>query len=52
MLDAIWSLVPALVMVVALIIRTSLEDRMLREELEGYQSYTEETPYRLIPGVW
>jgi hypothetical protein len=49
MLDAIWSLVPALVMVVALIIRTSLEDRMLREELEGYQSYTEETPYRLIP---
>ena len=41
-----------LVMVVALIIRTSLEDRMLREELDGYQSYTEETPYRLIPGLW
>jgi len=52
MLDAIWSLVPTLVMVVALIIRTSLEDRMLREELDGYQSYTEETPYRLIPGLW
>jgi len=25
---------------------------MLREELDGYQSYTEETPYRLIPGLW
>jgi len=52
MLDAVWALVPALVMVVALIIRTRLEDRMLREELEGYQSYAEETPYRLIPGLW
>ena len=52
MLDAIWALVPALVMVVALIIRTGLEDRMLRGELDGYESYTEETPYRLIPGLW
>ena len=52
MLDAIWALVPATVMVVALIIRTGLEDRMLREELDGYESYTEETPYRLIPGLW
>jgi len=52
MLDAIWALVPVLVMVVALIIRTGLEDRMLREELDGYESYTEETSYRLIPGLW
>jgi protein-S-isoprenylcysteine O-methyltransferase Ste14 len=52
MLDAIWSLVPTLVTAVALIIRTGFEDRMLREELDGYQSYTEETPYRLIPGLW
>ena len=52
MLDVIWALVPTLVMVVALVIRTGLEDRMLREELEGYESYAEETPYRLIPGLW
>ena len=52
MLDAIWALVPGLVMVVALIIRTSLEDRMLREELDGYQHYAERTAYRLVPGLW
>jgi protein-S-isoprenylcysteine O-methyltransferase Ste14 len=52
MLDALWALVPALVMVVALIIRTRLEDRMLTEGLAGYQSYAEETRYRLIPGLW
>jgi protein-S-isoprenylcysteine O-methyltransferase Ste14 len=52
MLDAIWALVPALVMVVALVVRTGLEDRMLREELDGYEGYAGETPYRLIPGLW
>jgi protein-S-isoprenylcysteine O-methyltransferase Ste14 len=52
MLDAIWSLIPAVVLVVALILRTGLEDRMLRTELDGYQSYAEKTRNRLIPGVW
>ncbi len=52
MLDALWALVPTLLVVVALVIRTKLEDGMLREELDGYQSYTERTPYRLIPGLW
>lgn len=52
MLDALWALIPGMVMVVALIMRTRLEDQMLREELAGYQSYAEETPARLVPGVW
>lgn len=52
MLDAAWSLIPGMVMVVALVIRTKLEDRMLREELDGYRSYANQTPARLIPGVW
>lgn len=52
MLDTLWASVPALIMIVALIIRTKLEDQMLREKLAGYQSYAEETPYRLIPGLW
>jgi protein-S-isoprenylcysteine O-methyltransferase Ste14 len=52
MLDAVWALIPAMIMVVALTIRTGLEDQMLREELEGYQSYAEKTRYRLVPGVW
>ena len=53
MLGAMWALAPALIVVVALIVRTMLEDSMLIEELDGYRAYaTEKTPYRLIPGVW
>jgi protein-S-isoprenylcysteine O-methyltransferase Ste14 len=52
MLDAVWSLIPAMVMVIALVVRTGLEDGMLRAELEGYEGYAERTRYRLIPGVW
>jgi protein-S-isoprenylcysteine O-methyltransferase Ste14 len=52
MLDAVWSLIPATIMAVVLVVRTALEDQMLREELAGYQGYAEETRYRLVPGVW
>jgi protein-S-isoprenylcysteine O-methyltransferase Ste14 len=33
-------------------VRTSLEDRTLREELAGYAEYAQEVGYRLIPYVW
>ena len=33
-------------------IRTSLEDRTLQAELEGYKEYAQRVRYRLIPGVW
>jgi protein-S-isoprenylcysteine O-methyltransferase Ste14 len=52
MLEALWSFVPALLTVLALIIRTSLEDEMLREGLAGYREYASRTRYRLVPGVW
>jgi len=52
MLDAACALIPGMAMAFALVVRTALEDQMLREELEGYQSYAERTPSRLIPGVW
>lgn len=52
MLDAVWALIPALVMSAAIIIRTRLEDEMLRQELDGYAEYTRGTPYRLMPGLW
>jgi len=52
MLDALWSMVPTLVMVAAMVIRTRLEDGMLQAELDGYQRYAEETRYRLMPGLW
>ncbi len=52
MLDALWAFVPALLTVVALIVRTALEDRTLCQELPGYAEYTRRTRYRLLPGVW
>jgi protein-S-isoprenylcysteine O-methyltransferase Ste14 len=52
MLDAPWALLPALLTGAAIVVRTALEDRMLREELEGYQDYAERTGARLMPGIW
>lgn len=37
---------------VIIIIRTALEDRMLREGLDGYLDYTKQTKYKLIPFIW
>lgn len=52
MLDAIWTLIPAVGLAAGVIIRTRLEDLMLLEELDGYRQYAQDTPYRLIPGIW
>jgi protein-S-isoprenylcysteine O-methyltransferase Ste14 len=41
-----------LAMIPAMIRRTVIEDRSLRQELEGYAQYAEKVRYRLIPGVW
>ncbi len=35
-----------------LVIRTILEDRMLRAELPGYRDYAQKVRWRLLPGVW
>jgi len=52
MLGTLWPLLPAFVIIIVLIIRTSKEDRTLQEELPGYMEYTQRTRYRLIPGIW
>lgn len=41
-----------IITVVIIIIRTALEDSMLKKELEGYFEYTKQTKYRLIPFIW
>ena len=38
--------------VVLFFIRTALEDRMLRNELPGYEDFCQKTRYRLVPGLW
>ena len=40
------------VIAAALILRTSLEDRVLQKELSSYSDYAQRVRYRLIPGVW
>jgi len=49
---SLWTLIPAAVAVVIAVIRTSLEDRTLKEELPGYRDYARRVRYRLIPGVY
>jgi protein-S-isoprenylcysteine O-methyltransferase Ste14 len=52
LLGSTWSLVPAALAALLLIVRTALEDRTLRAELDGYANYTHRTRFRLVPGVW
>jgi protein-S-isoprenylcysteine O-methyltransferase Ste14 len=52
LLNSGWGFVPAVVISVLMVIRTSLEDRTLQEKLDGYREYTGRVRYRLVPGVW
>lgn len=46
------SLIPVLIMVIIIFVRTYYEDRTLQEELPGYADYSKEVKYRLIPFIW
>ena len=37
---------------ISLVVRTGYEDRMLRDELSGYEVYATQTRFRLLPFVW
>jgi len=45
-------LIPAVINLILLIVRTYLEDKTLQNELNGYLEYTKKTKYRLFPGIW
>ena len=47
-----WALIPSAGSAALYVLRTALEDRTLQAELPGYTEYTEQTRYRLLPGVW
>jgi protein-S-isoprenylcysteine O-methyltransferase Ste14 len=51
-LGSAWAFVPMGLAAALYVVRTALEDRTLRQELNGYEAYTCETRFRLIPGVW
>jgi protein-S-isoprenylcysteine O-methyltransferase Ste14 len=52
MLGSWWALLPGAVNAGLVVVRTVLEDRMLRAELDGYPAYAERVRYRLLPGLW
>jgi protein-S-isoprenylcysteine O-methyltransferase Ste14 len=47
-----WAMALSLLGVLLFIWRTFMEDRTLRRELEGYETFTTRTRYRLVPGLW
>jgi len=51
-LGSLWGLIPAVLDVIAFIIRTYLEDRMLQKELLGYTDYAQKVRYRIMRGIW
>ena len=51
-LGSYWALIPAVLIDILFVVRTAMEDRMLRAELPGYWEYASRIRYRLIPGIW
>ncbi|MCP8304382.1 MAG: isoprenylcysteine carboxylmethyltransferase family protein [archaeon] len=51
-IGSLFGLIPAGIIILLLIIRTSLEDKTLLNELNGYSEYAKRVKYRLFPRVW
>lgn len=51
-LDSIWAFVPAILLVILIILRTAMEDRVLQEKLKEHKEYTYRVRYRLFPLIW
>jgi len=49
---SLWAALPALAFAATLAARTAMEDRMLRERLNGYAEYASAVRFRLMPCVW
>jgi protein-S-isoprenylcysteine O-methyltransferase Ste14 len=51
-LGSFWALLPAVLVVVVLAVRTNLEDSTLQRELPGYAVFARRVRYKWIPGIW
>lgn len=52
MLGSLFTFIPVGISLILLLIRTSLEDKTLRNELSGYKEYSQKIKYRLVPFIW
>lgn len=51
-LGSYWGLLAVLPGLAALVLRIQDEEKLLREELDGYREYAQKARYRLVPLVW
>ena len=51
-LASYWALLTIIPGVLVFAARISDEEEALRQDLDGYEEYTEKVQYRLVPGVW
>ncbi|WP_066899922.1 methyltransferase family protein [Mycolicibacterium houstonense] len=51
-LGSYWGLLFAVPCLVVLVLRIHDEERLLREELDGYREYTQAVRYRMVPLIW
>ena len=51
-LGSLWAFIPAVLSIILIVIRTSLEDSTLQKELPGYLEYVSRVGYKLVPWVW
>ncbi|HEY1637141.1 MAG TPA: isoprenylcysteine carboxylmethyltransferase family protein [Rhizomicrobium sp.] len=52
LLGSLWGLIAVALLAVMFAVRVSIEERTLRDGLEGYSAYTSQVRYRLLPGIW
>lgn len=52
LLGSTWACVPAVLTVGWVVLRTALEDALLRAQLDGYSDYARRVRSRLLPGLW
>ena len=51
-LGSVWTIIPGIAALIITLTRTALEDKTLKEELQGYKSYASRVRFRLIPGIY
>jgi len=49
---SILSFAPTSIAIIILFVRTNIEDKTLKNELNGYIEYTKQTRYKILPYVW
>jgi protein-S-isoprenylcysteine O-methyltransferase Ste14 len=52
LLGSWWGLLAVPLFMLVLGVRATMEERMLKTELEGYEDYSERVRYRFVPLLW